>query len=159
MGLDGLPGPELAPARWAVACALGTSSVSASRRTPSWIDLWVATLIKHGITGFCLYDCLYDLPTMKRLSAVIHDSVGEPVPSIMYGLTSVHDDAFFAGRAREMAGWPGVGAVYVEDATGVLTPDRAATLLVALRAATGMPSSSCTATTRPAWFSTTTSRG
>lgn len=103
----------------------------------SVMDLWVATLIKHGIKGFWLYDCLYDLPTMKRLTAVIHESGGEPIPSIMYGLTSVHDDAFFADRAREMAGWPGVRAIYVEDAAGVLTPDRAATLLPALRAATG----------------------
>ncbi|MCW2682049.1 MAG: Pyruvate carboxylase [Frankiales bacterium] len=103
----------------------------------SIMDLWVATLIKHGITEFWLYDCLYDLPTMKRLTTVIHEAGGEPVPSIMYGFTSVHDDAFFADRAREMATWPGVRAIYVEDAAGVLTPDRAATLLPALRAATG----------------------
>lgn len=103
----------------------------------SIMDLWVRTLIRHGITGFWLYDCLYDLPTMKRLTTVIHESGGEPVPSIMYGLTSVHNDAFFADRAREMASWPGVRAIYVEDAAGVLTPDRAATLLPALRAATG----------------------
>lgn len=103
----------------------------------SIMDLWVVTLIKHGITGFWLYDCLYDLPTMKRLTAVIHDAGGDPVPSVMYGLTSVHDDAFFTERAREMASWPGVRSLYVEDAAGVLTPDRAATLLPALRAATG----------------------
>lgn len=103
----------------------------------SIMDLWVATLIKHGITEFWLYDCLYDLPTMKRLTTVIHEAGGEPVPSIMYGFTDVHDDRFFADRAREMATWPGVRAIYVEDAAGVLTPDRAATLLPALRAATG----------------------
>ena len=101
----------------------------------SIMDLWVCTLIKHGCTSFWIYDCLYDLPTMRRLSDVIHESGGVTVPSIMYGLTNVHDDAFFADRAREMATWPGVRSIYVEDAAGVLTPDRAATLLPALRAA------------------------
>ncbi len=101
----------------------------------SIMDLWVRTLIKHGSTSFWIYDCLYDLPTMRRMSDVIHESGGVTVPSIMYGLTNVHDDVFFADRAREMATWPGVRSIYVEDAAGVLTPDRAATLLPALRAA------------------------
>ena len=103
----------------------------------SVMDLWVRTLIKHGVTSFWLYDCLYDLPTMKRLSDVIHGEGGTPVPSVMYGLTSVHDDAFFAERAAHLAEWQGVESIYVEDAAGVLTPQRAATFLPALRAATG----------------------
>ena len=47
----------------------------------------------------------------------------------MYGLTELHTDEFFADRAREMASWDGVERIYVEDAPGVLTPERAATLL------------------------------
>ncbi len=49
----------------------------------------------------------------------------------------MHDDAFFAAKAREMASWPGTKSLYLEDAAGVLTPERAATLLPAIRAATG----------------------
>ena len=106
--------------------------------TPDCImDLWVQVLIRHGVTSFWLYDCLYDLPTMQRMAKAIHDAGGTPVPSVMYGLTDVHTDDFFASRAREMATWPGVTSIYVEDAAGVLTPERAATLLPSLRAATG----------------------
>ncbi|GAB3347622.1 carboxyltransferase [Amycolatopsis echigonensis] len=101
------------------------------------VDLWVRTLIKHGVTSFWIYDCLYDMPTMQRLAAVIHESGGQAVPAIMYGLTGVHDDAFFAARAKEMASWKGVETIYVEDAPGVLTPERARTLLPAIREATG----------------------
>ena len=115
-----------------------TVSVIGFGFTPdSVIDLWVKTLIKHGVTSFWLYDCLYDLPTMERLVKVIHDNGGQPVPAIMYGYTDIHDDAFFAEQARVMAQWPGVGSIYVEDAAGVLTPQRAATLLPAIRASTG----------------------
>jgi oxaloacetate decarboxylase alpha subunit len=101
------------------------------------VDLWVTTLIKHGVTSFWIYDCLYDMPTMQRLAKVIHAAGGQAVPAVMYGLTGVHDDAFFAAKAKEMASWEGVETIYVEDAPGVLTPDRARTLLPAIRAATG----------------------
>ncbi len=103
----------------------------------SVIDLWTQTLAKHGIGSFWLFDCLYDMAVMERAARVVHDAGAVPVPAIMYGLTGVHDDAFFAERARQMATWPGVTSIYVEDAAGVLKPERARTLLPAIRAATG----------------------
>ena len=96
------------------------------------IDLWVQTLIRHGVRSFWIYDCLYDLAAMRRLVDVIHDAGGIAVPSVMYGLTDLHDDAFFARMAGEMATWPGVQSIYLEDAAGVLRPERAATLLPAV---------------------------
>ena len=103
----------------------------------SIIDLWVQTLVRHGVKSLWIYDCLYDMPTMQRVCQVVHDAGGTPVPAIMYGLTDFHDDAFFAQRAAQMATWPGVESIYVEDAPGVLTPERARTLLPAIRQATG----------------------
>ena len=103
----------------------------------SIIDLWVQTLVRHGVKSLWIYDCLYDMPTMQRVCQVVHDAGGTPVPAIMYGLTDFHDDAFFAQRAAQMATWPGVKSIYVEDAPGVLTPERARTLLPAIRQATG----------------------
>ena len=118
--------------------ALRTISVIGFGFTPDCIiDLWIQTIIKHGVTSCWLYDCLYDLPTMHRLVKVIHASGGQAVPAIMYGLTDVHDDAFFAEQARTMSQWAGVESLYIEDAAGVLTPERARTLLPAIRQATG----------------------
>jgi oxaloacetate decarboxylase alpha subunit len=99
------------------------------------LDLWVETLVRHGIDSHWLFDCLYDMPLMKAKCEAIQRVGGETVPAIMYGLTDLHSDEFFADRAREMASWDGVGRIYVEDAPGVLTPERAATLLPAIRAA------------------------
>lgn len=101
------------------------------------LDLWVQTLVKHGIDSIWLFDCLYDMPTMHRTAKAITAAGGRVVPAIMYGLTDVHTDEFFAEKAREMAGWDGVETIYVEDAPGVLRPERAATLLPALQEATG----------------------
>ena len=102
----------------------------------SMLDLWVGTLVKHGIQTHWLFDCLYDMPLMEAKAKAIQRVGGEVVPAIMYGLTDLHTDEFFADRAREMAGWEGVNTIYVEDAPGVLTPERAATLLPALQEAT-----------------------
>lgn len=127
--VQGLRGNELRS-------GLRTISVIGFAHTPeSIIDLWVATLVGHGVTSLWMYDCLYDMPAMQRLAGVCHRVGGNPVPAIMYGLTGVHGDSFFADRARTMATWPGVQSIYLEDAAGVLTPERAATLLPAVRAA------------------------
>ena len=101
------------------------------------LELTVQTVVKHGVRSFWLYDCLFDMPEMERMVKIVQDAGGIPVPAVMYGLTSVHDDAFFADRVRQMASWPGVESIYVEDAPGILTQERAATLLPALRAAAG----------------------
>ncbi|HZO05295.1 MAG TPA: hypothetical protein VFB52_02835 [Solirubrobacterales bacterium] len=101
------------------------------------LDLWVATLVKHGIHSHWLFDCLYDMPVMEAKAKAIRRVGGQVVPAIMYGLTDLHTDEFFADRAREMASWEGVETIYVEDAPGVLTPERAATLIPALQAAVG----------------------
>lgn len=106
--------------------------------TPQAImDLWIQTLIKHGSTSFWLYDCLHDMDLMKHQVDVVRAAGGQPVPAIMYGLTDVHDDSYFAERAAIMATWEGVESIYLEDAAGVLTPERARTLLPAIRRATG----------------------
>ncbi|MFD5812429.1 carboxyltransferase [Rhodococcus aetherivorans] len=101
------------------------------------MDLWIQTLIKHGATSFWLYDCLYDMDLMKHMVDVVRNAGGQPVPAVMYGLTDVHDDAYFAERARQMASWEGVESIYIEDAAGILKPERARTLLPAIRQATG----------------------
>ncbi|CAM8628160.1 COG5016 Pyruvate/oxaloacetate carboxyltransferase [Candidatus Planktophila versatilis] len=121
-----------------VRCGMRTISVMGFTHAPeSIIDLWVKTLIKHGVNSFWIYDCAYDMPTMKRLVDVIIAEGGQAVPSAMYGLTSVHDDAFFAKHVKEMAGWKGIRSIYFEDAPGILKPERAKTLLPALKQAAG----------------------
>ena len=129
-----------------IVAGLGDTSPRAGVRTlavggfgftpDSVIDLWVQTLGRHGIESLWLFDCLFDMPVMKRRAAAIVEAGVEVVPAIMFGLTDLHTDRFFADRGREMASWEGVRSIYFEDASGVLTPERAATLFPALQEAT-----------------------
>jgi len=58
---------------------------------------------------------------------------------LTYALSPVHDDAYFIARTRELVKL-GVDFISVKDPTGLLTPERAATLFPALvSAAAGIP--------------------
>lgn len=103
----------------------------------SLMDLWVRTLVKHGIQSFWIYDCLYNMEQMRRLTQVAHDAGAEVVPAIMFGISPVHTDEWFAARVREMVSWGTVSVIYVEDAPGILAPERGRTLIPALVDAAG----------------------
>ena len=118
--------------------ATRTNSVGVMGFSPdSVVDLWINCAARHGIGSFWIFDCLFDMPRMKRVCDVVREAGAEPTPCVMYGLTEVHTDEFFADRAREMASWEGVPSIELEDAPGVLKVDRARTLLPAVKAACG----------------------
>lgn len=101
------------------------------------LELWIRTLVKHGIGSFWIFDCLFNIDQMRWLCGVVHDAGAEVVPAVMYGLSPVHTDEFFADKARQMATFEGVSSIYVEDAPGVLKPERARTLVPSLVEAVG----------------------
>ncbi len=101
------------------------------------MDLYVQTLIKHGIDVFWIYDCLYNMDGMRRLADTIAKAGGRALGAIMYGISPVHTDAWFAARVAEMASWRSISGIYVEDAPGILAPERAHTLVPALLQAAG----------------------
>lgn len=103
----------------------------------SLMDLWIQTLVRHGIQSFWIYDCLYNMDQMRRLCQTVHDAGAEVVPAIMFGISPVHTDEWFAARVREMVSWGIASAIYVEDAPGILSPERGATLIPALVEAAG----------------------
>jgi oxaloacetate decarboxylase alpha subunit len=119
-------------------CGVGSNRIGTFGMTPNvLLDLWVQTLVRHGLNSFWVYDCLYNLDQMQRLCQVIHETGAKALGAIMYGISPVHTDEWFAARVREMAAWGCVSGFYIEDAPGILTPDRARTLVPALLDAAG----------------------
>ncbi len=107
--------------------------------SPAMLELFVSTIIKHGVTSFWVYDCLYNMELIERACRSARAAGAEEVtPAIMYGISPVHTDEYFAARVRQMASWTGItDAIYFEDAAGILTPERASTLLPAIVQAAG----------------------
>ena len=119
-------------------CGLRPSSSGRYGISPySIMDFYVQAMARMGIQSFWIYDCLYDMPEMERLARVVHAAGADPVPAVMYGISPIHTDEWFAARVREMVSWGVTAAIYVEDAAGILKPERARTLLPALVAAAG----------------------
>jgi len=99
--------------------------------------LWAERLIANGIRRFVAFDGLHDL---DNLDAEIKRSreLGAYVTGwLTYSLSPVHTDALYVAKAREFIDRIGVDALMIEDASGILTPERAATLVPALKAAIG----------------------
>ena len=88
------------------------------------------------ITGR-IYDCLYNMDQMRRLCRTIHEAGGKALGAIMYGISPVHTDEWWSARVAEMVSWPEVSGIYVEDAPGILTAERAETFIPALLKAAG----------------------
>ncbi|HEX4108693.1 MAG TPA: hypothetical protein VHX88_11195 [Solirubrobacteraceae bacterium] len=104
---------------------------------PAMLEVFNRTLVGHGIQSFWIFDCLYDMTTMERVSREIVACGGEVYPGIQFGISPVHTDDFFADRCREIASWGVASGIYFEDAPGILTPERADTLIPAMMAAAG----------------------
>jgi oxaloacetate decarboxylase (Na+ extruding) subunit alpha len=101
------------------------------------VNLFNTTLLKHGISSVWLYDCLYNMEPWRRACQAIYDAGGEVIPAIMYGIGPHLTDEFFATKVREIVDWGIASAIYFEDAPGILTPERAETLIPALVEAAG----------------------
>ncbi|CAB4965791.1 MAG: carboxyltransferase [Actinobacteria bacterium] len=92
----------------------------------SILELWVRTLIKHGIGSMWIFDCLFNLDEMKWMCGIVQDAGAEAAPQVMFAESPVHTDEFFARIVREMSTW-GVETIILGDEAGILSPDRAAT--------------------------------
>ena len=60
------------------------------------------TIQRLGVDGYWIYDCLFNMPEMEHRARAVYDSGGIPVPAVMYGISPVHTDEWFASRVREM---------------------------------------------------------
>jgi len=61
----------------------------------------------------------------------------ETVAALTYTISAVHDDAYYAGLAAQMAASPDIDRVYIKDPAGLLGPEQARTLIPAIRAQLG----------------------
>ncbi len=91
-------------------------------------------LMINGIGRFALIDPMHDIAALKRAARMVKEEGGaEVLAGLTYTISDVHDDAFYAACAREIASSPHVDQVYLKDPAGLMTPERARTLIPAVR--------------------------
>jgi len=105
----------------------------------SVMDLWVRRLCAHGIGSFWIYDGLFNLDKIGRLIKTVQGEGAKAVACILYADSPYHTDEYYAARAAELASL-GADGIELEDAAGLLTPERTRTLVSTIvEAAGGLP--------------------
>lgn len=114
----------------------GMRFISWETANPELMALSYQVLVRNGIERFMVMDPMNDAAAVVATCRAIARAGGsEIVGALVYTVSPVHDDAFFAAMASRLAAEPVISRVYLKDPGGLLTPERARTLLPALRAA------------------------
>lgn len=96
------------------------------------MDLWVRRLCAHGVRSFWIYDVLFNIDKMTRLARVAKETGAEVAGAIMFALSPVHTDAYYAEKADRLSACPDIDSILLYDTAGVLEKERLATLVPAL---------------------------
>ncbi|MCB2079849.1 MAG: pyruvate carboxylase [Novosphingobium sp.] len=104
------------------------------------MDIWVDRLCVHGLRSFWLYDVLFNIDKMHRLAKIAKTYDCQVAGTMLFTLSPVHDDAFWADKADKLSALPEIDSLLLYDTGGVLDRERIATLIPAIKAnARGKP--------------------
>ncbi|MSP68402.1 MAG: pyruvate carboxylase subunit B [Alphaproteobacteria bacterium] len=100
------------------------------------VELNAERIAANGIRYHTPYDALNDMRNMEMPVKAAKKAGLYVAGGITYTLSPVHTDAYFTKKTKELVKL-GVDAVFIKDASGLLTPERIQTLVPALRTVTG----------------------
>src|SRR5215813_11708058 len=106
--------------------------------SPEFMALVFRVLARNGIRRFCLADPSNDADSNIACARMVKQGGGEYViAALVFTLSPIHDDEYYATRAGKLAGSPDIDALYIKDPGGLLSPRRAGTLIPAIKAKIG----------------------
>ena len=101
-------------------------------RPDAFMDLWVRRLCAHGVRSFWIFDCLFNIDIMTRLAKVAKEAEAEVSAAIMFALSPVHTDQYYADKADKLSASPDIDTILLYDTAGVLERERMKTLVPAI---------------------------
>lgn len=116
----------------------GFRFISWEEASPEFMALAFRTLARNGIRRFCLADPMNDADSNVACARMVKQGGGEfVIAALVFTLSPIHDDAHYAQRARKLAASADIDALYIKDPGGLLSVQRAATLIPAIKAEIG----------------------
>ena len=100
------------------------------------VELAAERFAANGMRYHTVYDALNDTRNLEIPIRAARKLGIYTVPGLVYSHSPVHTDAYYAQKARELVRI-GIDAIFIKDASGLLTPERIATLIPAIRAVIG----------------------
>ena len=87
-------------------------------------------MIANGLRRIWILDTSHEPENTFRMARIAKAAGAEEVVgSLIYSISPVHNDGFYAQKAREIARCPDIDAIMMEDVGGLLTPERTRTLV------------------------------
>ncbi len=90
----------------------------------------------NGMRYHTVYDALNDVRNLEIPVRRAREHGIFTVPGLVYTVSPVHTDAYYAAKAKELVAI-GVDGIFIKDPSGLLTPERVATLVPAIKSAIG----------------------
>jgi pyruvate/oxaloacetate carboxyltransferase len=116
----------------------GFRFISWQNSHPDTMQLVYDRLVANGIDRVVVLDPMHDMDAARATAHRLKQAgVDEVVGALTFTISAVHDDAFYADLARQMRECPDMDRVYVKDPAGILSAERARSLLPAIRAQLG----------------------
>ena len=107
-------------------------------QSPDFMQLVYDRLVVNGISRFVVLEPMLDIETILESARMMRKAGGEEIiAALTYTISEVHDDAFYAGLAARIAVCPDIDRAYIKDPSGLMTPERARTLIPAVHAQLG----------------------
>jgi oxaloacetate decarboxylase alpha subunit len=100
------------------------------------VELTTERVFANGIRYHTPYDALNDMRNMQVPVRAAKKIGLYTAGGIVYTLSPVHTDEYYARKTRDLVAL-GVDAVYIKDPSGLLIPERAKTLIPAIKTACG----------------------
>lgn len=98
----------------------------------SLMDLWMSRLCAHGVRSWWIYDVLFNIDKMHRLAKLAKTFNCKVAGTMLFTLSPVHTDAYYADKADKLSALPEVDSLLLYDTGGVLDRQRISTLVPAI---------------------------
>ncbi|MDV6247083.1 pyruvate carboxylase subunit B [Rhodococcus opacus] len=102
------------------------------------VELTIRRIRANGARRVTVYDALNDSRNLELSIRVAREEGLYVCAGLVYTLSPVHTDEYYAAVARELAAL-GADSILIKDPSGLLTPERVRTLVPALRTAVEIP--------------------
>ncbi|HTQ63045.1 MAG TPA: hypothetical protein VMI32_22680 [Candidatus Solibacter sp.] len=116
----------------------GLRFISWELQHPDFLQLVYDRLVASGMSRFVVLDPMHDAEALLESARMLKKAGAvEVIAALTYTISDIHDNVFYANLAARVSSSPHIDRAYVKDPSGLLTPDRARTLIPAIRAQLG----------------------
>jgi oxaloacetate decarboxylase (Na+ extruding) subunit alpha len=113
----------------------GLRFISWEAQDQEFMQIVYDRLVENGISRFVVLDPMHDVAALLESARRIRKAgATEIIAALTFTLSGAHTDAFYANLAAQVKKSPHIDRMYIKDPSGLLTPERARTLIAAVRA-------------------------